>query len=241
MPKRVRQDETRELEVSSNEPIAFDLLPFSPQQASDVKGCLRELSADKHLNPEAVVDQYWREVLQSAKSAESELEFRVLDTAEASQLRVIQKLGRLKRIPGSDLPRDFEIVYPIVLGAVLRGYLDRSPQLEDVDAQWRALSRLSAQEVLESAEAAIKSGWLSHSLTGRPPSDAVDAYVVRLIEIYREISDRRISISRHPKLGHPRGPLVRFLRSCLSPTIFSVASNEGVATLVKRYRKGRKH
>ena len=244
--RRHRPSENLDEGHSTKEPLDYAVLPFTPKQVTDVKTSLRQLACNGGRDVEPVVKKNWRKILHAARLAEAGIDLEKLD-ADLPRQRVIEKLNRLKRQPGSKLPRDFEILNYVALGAELRNYLDQMPESNDVEAHLAAVSHLTGCQVIESAQAALD--WLRQKqrqdkqlqqelrIRGRARSRALDDYVASLCKIYGSTSKSDIAFSRHPKTHRPAGPLIRFLRACLSPKLFCVSSAEGIVSLVKRYRK----
>jgi len=249
VPKRVRQDEAEEVDASSNEPIEFDILPFSPQQANDVNACLQEIAAKAHAKSGLVINSCWRSVLEAAQRAERA---QLLADPERRS-RIGQKLRRLARASSPKVPGDIdsETLISVAFGAERLGLIRRQPRTIEGAAYRKVLSGLTREQLRESAVKALvepllpilgdKTPLLVGDRGGRPKAANLDDYIEQLLAISQRASGKELGLSRTAIPGKPSGPLLRFIRACLAPESLHRRrrrySDEAIVSAIRRVRR----
>jgi hypothetical protein len=221
----------------SDEPIDWNLRPFRPAEADQVKELLSKIVVvAKRPDPDAVMCNCWLEVLDAARTAEFR-EKTVEDEQEErprERNRFREKLNKIAKTSDPKLTHDMEILIPLALGACCLGLIRRPPALPEEAAHLKALSKLTGVQIRESAKEALKSPFLVGDKGGRPSAKIFDGYIESLMGIYDRASGTPdphaintkqthnswlllVVSNRPPPRRGKRSNMLRFLRACLAP------------------------
>ena len=228
-------------------PVDFDLLPFSPSEAEAIKAELRSLANDSPKNVERVVQAGLQEIREAALLCAS----RRAHGHDTSRSRLGQKLRRLasSRKPSVPSKIDWEVLIGLTFGAARLGLIEYYPVTFDETIFRQALGKLTDDQLRQCAKRAMVEPMLPGigdvkplllgDTGGRPAASIVDDYVEQLGATYTKLCGRRFVFSRdYMNQGAPVGPLIRFLRRCLLPSVIGVQlQDEAIISAILRVRK----
>lgn len=158
--------------------------------------------------------QFWMDLQLQAGPSRSE-RTQTLKTARSATKRILKLLGTPERFdPDVDIEDTVPISIKVDLALGEASYKQRSDHAETTELSLSVLV-VQLQEFFALSEAAIEIV-ASQENPGRG-GDALDAFLLRLIELYEEATGKKPRLSRRATDSRPQGPLFRYLRLCIDP------------------------